>query len=349
MNAAATVSPVLEVRGLKTSFTTKRGSIPVLDEVSFSLAEGETLGVVGESGSGKSMLGLSVIRLLPRAARIEAGSVVLNGVDLVGLRERELNALRGKEIGVIFQDPVSSLNPTRRVGAQIAEALLVHGTTSRQEARVRARELLEEVKIARAADRLRAFPHELSGGMCQRVMIAIAIACAPSLILADEPTTALDANIEAQVLVLLEELQAAHRMAMIFISHDVSVVARVADRVGVMYAGEFVEVAATREIFSNPQHPYTEGLLASAPRLQGSGSARRRRLATLPGAPPRLGEWQAGCRFAPRCPHAGDDDCAAVHPELREVAPGHFVRSAHPRARRAPLARTALLGGREAS
>jgi peptide/nickel transport system ATP-binding protein len=329
---------LLEVQGLRTSFVADGGNVPVLDEVSFTLDAGETLGVVGESGSGKSMLALSIIRLLPRSARIESGKVELAGRDLVQLGEKELNAVRGKEIGVIFQDPVSSLNPTRRVGAQVAEALLMHTSMSRGEAAARALDLLEEVQIPRATSRLRAYPHELSGGLCQRVMIAIAIACAPPLLIADEPTTALDASTGSQVLALLEELQAAHEIAMIFVSHDVSVVARVADRVAVMYAGEFVELAPTAEIFANPQHPYTEGLLASAPRLREE-DARRTRLKTLPGAPPRLGQWNSGCRFAPRCSHLGDDDCAVRHPELREIAPGHWARTAHPRSLRqtAPL------------
>jgi oligopeptide/dipeptide ABC transporter ATP-binding protein len=331
MKTGQSSQPLLEVRELRTSFSTEHGSVPVLDEISFSLNRGETLGIVGESGSGKSILGLSIIRLLPRSARIESGSILLDGVDLVELRERELNAIRGRDIGVVFQDPVSSLNPMRRVGAQIAEALLIHSDMSRGEAFARARELLEEVQIPRAAERLRSYPHELSGGMCQRVMIAIAIAASPRLILADEPTTALDASIEAQVLALLSELQAAHEIAMIFISHDVSVVAHVADRVAVMYAGEFVEVAEARELFSNPQHPYTEGLVASAPRLRGGERSRHTRLATLPGKPPRLGDWPKQCRFAPRCPYAGDDECVRSHLELREVAPGHWARSAHPR------------------
>jgi oligopeptide/dipeptide ABC transporter ATP-binding protein len=325
---------LLEVKGLRTSFGFESDeSLPVIDEVSFSLHAGETLGVVGESGCGKSMLALSIIRLLPRAARIQAGSVTLDGVDLLGLRERQLNAIRGREIGVIFQDPMSSLNPTRRIGTQIAEVLTRHTDVSRKAAFARAVELLEEVKISKAKQRLQAFPHELSGGMCQRVTIAMAIACAPKLIIADEPTTALDATIESQVLALLDELKAAHGMAMILISHDMRVVAHVSDRVAVMYAGEFVEEARTSELFANPQHPYTEALLESVPRVQDP-NARHQRLRTIPGYPPRLGQWNAGCRFSVRCPHAGDDDCAQVHPSLREVAPEHWARTAHPRVAR---------------
>jgi oligopeptide/dipeptide ABC transporter ATP-binding protein len=335
---------LLTVTGLRTSFATSSGSVPVLDEISFSLEPGETLGVVGESGSGKSMLALSIIRLLPRSARIESGSITLGGRDLVSLRERELNNVRGKDIGVIFQDPVSSLNPTRRVGSQLAEAVLRHSEVSRKQANARALELLEEVRITRAADRFRAYPHELSGGMCQRVMIAIAIACAPRLILADEPTTALDASIEAEVLRLLEELQRAHNIAMVFISHDVSVVRRIADRVAVMYAGEFVELAPAQEIFENPQHPYTEGLLASAPRLLSVADTRETRLTPLAGAPPRLGQWGAGCRFASRCSYA-NDDCVNLHPELRELVPGHWVRTVHPRRLRSETAVGAMETG----
>jgi oligopeptide/dipeptide ABC transporter ATP-binding protein len=325
---------LLEVKGLRTSFGFEpRENLPVIDEVSFSLHAGETLGIVGESGCGKSMLALSIIRLLPRAARIRAGSITLGGVDLVGLRERQLNAIRGRQIGAIFQDPISSLNPTRRIGTQIAEVLTRHTDTSRKAAMARAAELLEEVKISKAKQRLQAFPHELSGGMCQRVTIAMAIACAPKLIIADEPTTALDATIESQVLSLLDELKAAHGMAMILISHDMRVVAHVSDRVAVMYAGEFVEEAPTAELFGNPQHPYTEALLESVPRVDDR-NARHERLRTIPGSPPRLGNWNDGCRFAVRCPHAGTDECAQVHPALREVSPGHWARTEHPRVTR---------------
>jgi oligopeptide/dipeptide ABC transporter ATP-binding protein len=228
---------------------------------------------------------------------------------------------------------MSSLNPTRRIGAQIAEVLTRHTRTSRKAAFARAAELLEEVKISKAKQRLQSFPHELSGGMCQRVTIAMAIACAPKLIIADEPTTALDATIESQVLSLLDELKAAHGMAMILISHDMRVVAHVSDRVAVMYAGEFVEEAPTAELFANPQHPYTEALLASVPRVD-ERDARHHRLRTIPGSPPRLGKWNEGCRFSVRCPHAGDDECALVHPPLREVSSGHWARTAHPRVTR---------------
>jgi oligopeptide/dipeptide ABC transporter ATP-binding protein len=334
---------LLEVRDLHTSFVfPHRESLAVVDGVSFAVEAGETLGIVGESGCGKSMLALSLIRLLPRAARTESGSIVLSGVDLLRLRERQLDSVRGREIGVVFQDPMSSLNPTRQVGIQVAEVLTRHTKVSRKAALARTVELLDEVKIPKAAERIHAYPHELSGGMCQRVTIAMAIACAPKLIIADEPTTALDATIESQVLTLLEELQAAHHLAMILISHDMRVVARVADRVAVMYAGEFVEEAAADELFSNPQHPYTEALLESVPRVDDP-DARTARLRTIPGAPPRLGQWAPACRFAPRCAYAGNDECAVRHPVLREVAPGHWARTAHPRSARGRAA--AVSGG----
>jgi oligopeptide/dipeptide ABC transporter ATP-binding protein len=327
---------LIEVAGLHASFRFQDGRrLPVLDDISFSLEAGKTLGIVGESGCGKSVLGLSLIRLLPPTARVDAGSVLLSGVDLLRLRERQLNRVRGGQIGVVFQDPMTSLNPTRRVGSQIAEILIRHKGMSRKDSLRRAGELLEEVKIARAVDRLRAFPHELSGGMSQRVMIAIAMACAPKLIIADEPTTALDATIEAQVLALLDELKSAHQMAMILISHDMRVVAQVADHVAVMYAGEFVEHGPAGRVFADPQHPYTEALLESVPRIDNP-NARHDRLRTIPGAPPRLGHWGSACRFAVRCAYASGDACERDHPPLREIAPGHWARTAHPSSERRP-------------
>jgi oligopeptide/dipeptide ABC transporter ATP-binding protein len=323
-------APLLRVRDLRASFTTPRGRLPVIDEVSFSLDRGQTLGIVGESGCGKSMLALSLVRLMPAAARIDSGSVEWMGTDLTRLSERALNRIRGGEIGIVFQDPISSLNPTRRIGSQIAEVLTKHQPVSRKAALRRSVELLEEVRIPRAAERVDAFPHELSGGMCQRAMIAMAIACAPKLIIADEPTTALDATIQAQVLALLDELRQAHGMAMIIISHDVRVVARTADRVAVMYAGELVEEAATARLFSAPQHPYTDALLRAVPRLDEATVAGWR-LPTISGRPPRLGEWAPGCRFAPRCPVATpDDECLSEHPALRGVADDHWARTDHP-------------------
>ena len=255
-----------------------------------------------------------------------------------------MNDVRGKDIGFIFQDPVSSLNPTRRIGSQLTEAVLRHSDLSHTAAAARALELLDEVRLPRAAERLRAFPHELSGGMCQRVMIAVAIACSPRLILADEPT-ALDASIEAQVLDLLEELQRVHKMAIVFISHDVSVVARIANRVAVMYAGEFVEVAPTQEIFANPQHPYTEGLLASAPRLHDVRDARRTRLIALPGGSRRGWAVGAGLPLASRCASSSGRRVLHYPPELRELFPGHWARTVHPRQLRAKPAVRVLEGG----
>jgi oligopeptide/dipeptide ABC transporter ATP-binding protein len=322
-------APLLEIDHLSVSFRADRGRIPVLDDISLTVGVGETVGIVGESGSGKSMLASSIVRLLPRAAAVDSGSIVLDGVDLLRLRQKQLNAVRGGAIGSVFQDPVASLNPMRRIGAQVVEVLMRHTQLSRDDASKRAVELLEEVHLPKAAERMRAYPHELSGGMCQRVTIAMAIACGPKLIIADEPTTALDATIEAQVLALLRELKAEHEMAMLLISHDMRVVAQVADRVAVMYAGEIVEQAPAAQLFSSPEHPYTEALLEAVPRVDDE-DARRRRLVAIPGSPPRLGQWPPNCRFAPRCPYAGDE-CGESHPQLREIAPGHWVRTAHPR------------------
>jgi peptide/nickel transport system ATP-binding protein len=322
---------LLEVEGLKIAAGSGRRSVSIVDTVSFALEPGRTLGIVGESGSGKSTLALSLIRLLPRNVRVAGGRIVFDGGDLSTCTERELRAIRGSQIGFVFQDPMSSLNPTRRVGVQVAEVLLRHRGMTRRDAFRRTEELFESVKIARAKDRVRAYPHELSGGMCQRVTIAMAMACSPKLIIADEPTTALDPTVEAQVLSLLDELKAEHGMAMILISHDLRVVSGVADDVAVMYAGEFVEYGSADAVLKRPEHPYTEALLKSVPRLDDP-AARHERLLTIAGALPKPGEWGAVCRFAPRCPrfHA-DDACATKHPELRELGLRHWARTAHPR------------------
>jgi peptide/nickel transport system ATP-binding protein len=325
---------LLEVNDLRISLAAAQRRVPIVDSVSFSLDAGDTLGVVGESGSGKSTLALSLIRLLPRNVGIDAGQIVFAGSDLTSKKERDLRALRGSQIGFIFQDPVSSLNPTRRVGGQVAEVILRHTGVSRREAFRQALELFEGVQIAKAKERLRAFPHELSGGMCQRVMIAMAMACSPKLIIADEPTTALDPTVEAQVLSLLRDLQADRGMALILISHNIRVVAGVADRVAVMYAGEFVEHGSAEQVFDRPEHPYTEALLQSVPRLSDP-AARRERLRTIAGSLPALGEWGEACRFASRCRFFQEDGCASVHPPLREIATGHLVRTAHPKSARA--------------
>jgi oligopeptide/dipeptide ABC transporter ATP-binding protein len=273
--------------------------------------------------------------LIPKPpARIVSGSVEFQGRDLTKLSERELEDVRGREMAMIFQDPMTSLNPTLKIGTQIMEVLDRHFGSSNEEARRRAVELLEEVRIPHAAERLDDYPHRFSGGMRQRVMIAIALACNPKLLIADEPTTALDVTVQAEILDLLEDLRHEHEMALILITHDMGVVAEVADDVAVMYAGQIVEQAATLELFDRPEHPYTEALLGALPQIEGE-HVREGRLVSIPGRPPNLIAPPAGCRFAPRCPHADlDDGCAETMPELREIRPDHLVRSRHPASER---------------
>jgi oligopeptide/dipeptide ABC transporter ATP-binding protein len=327
---------LLEVNDLCTHFFTREGVVQAVDGLSFSLEKGKTLGIVGESGSGKSVTALSLMGLIPRPpARIVNGSVVFEGRDLVQLTETELEDVRGREIAMIFQDPMTSLNPTLRIGTQITEVIRRHLGMSDREARKRAVELLDEVHIPDAANRLDDYPHRYSGGMRQRVMIAIALACNPKLLIADEPTTALDVTVQAQVLDLLEELRQSHDMAMIIITHDMGVVAEAADDIIVMYAGQIVEHAGVLDLFDNPEHPYTEALLGALPQIEGEG-IREGRLTAIPGRPPDMIDPPEACRFAPRCPYASrDDTCATSAPELREIRPGHWVRSAHPTSERA--------------
>ena len=328
-------SPLLEVRELRTHFFTRDGVVKAVDGVSFSVERGRTLGIVGESGCGKSVTALSIMGLIPKPpARIVGGDVLFEGRDLTALTERELSDVRGSEIAMIFQDPMTSLNPTLTIGTQLVEAIRRHTDASRQEARRRAVELLEEVQLPKAAQRLKDYPHRLSGGMRQRVMIALALSCNPELLIADEPTTALDVTVQAQVLDLLDELRRSHDMAMIFITHDMGVIAEVADEVVVMYAGQVVEHAPVRALFDRPEHPYTEALLGALPQLEDA-KARHGRLTAIPGRPPDLIDPPVGCRFAPRCPYAGEPDGCAEHvPELRELRPGHLVRSEHPASER---------------
>jgi oligopeptide/dipeptide ABC transporter ATP-binding protein len=327
---------LLEVDNLQTHFFTREGVVRAVDGVSFAVDKGKTLGVVGESGCGKSVTALSIMRLLPQPpARIVGGEVRFEGLDLIQLPESSLEDVRGNEIAMIFQDPMTSLNPTLRIGTQITETMEAHLGYDKAQARKRAIELLEEVRIPNAKDRLDDYPHRFSGGMRQRVMIAIAISCNPKLLIADEPTTALDVTVQAGVLDLLEELQEEHEMAMIVITHDMGVVAEVADDIAVMYAGQIVEQATALDLFDHPEHPYTEALLGALPQIEGAG-IREGRLTAIPGRPPDLGNPPAACRFAPRCPFADrDDSCAKEMPELREVRPGHLVRSAHPASERA--------------
>jgi len=293
--------PVIDVRDLRTHLVTRWGTIKAVDGVSFTVSAGETLGLVGESGSGKSMTCLSIVRLVPRpAARIVGGSVLLDGEDLMAKSEREMQRLRGRKVGMILQDPMSSLNPVFSIGKQVREPVaMYHGLRGRA-LTDRAAELLASVRIPSPAERLRVFPHQLSGGMRQRVVGAMAIAAPPRLLIADEPTTSLDLTIQAQYLQLLEELQRKHGLAMIFITHNLGIVSRICDRVAVMYAGRIVEMGPVRQIFTSPAHPYTRALLESIPRL----GSRTHRLTAIEGQPPDLARLPAGCAFAPRCPQA---------------------------------------------
>jgi oligopeptide transport system ATP-binding protein len=325
----------LEVNDLQTYFFTREGVVRAVDGVSFSLEKGQTLGLVGESGCGKSVTALSIMGLIPRPpARIVGGSLLFEGRDLTQLKDRELEDIRGKDIAMIFQDPMTSLNPTIKISTQITEVLRRHLDMSKEQARKRAVELLEEVRIPRAAERLDDYPHRFSGGMRQRVMIAIALACNPKLLIADEPTTALDVTIQAGILDLLDELRREHEMSMIIITHDMGVVAETADNIAVMYAGQLIEYAPALELFDHTEHPYTEALLAALPQLEGE-DIRAGRLTAIPGLPPSLIDPPDACRFAPRCPYAdAQDSCTKAEPQLREIRTGHWVRSAHPASER---------------
>jgi oligopeptide/dipeptide ABC transporter ATP-binding protein len=327
---------LLEVNDLQTHFFTRAGVVRAVDGISFEIERGRTLGIVGESGCGKSVTALSIMGLIPKPpAKIVNGEVLFEGRDLTTLPERQLEDVRGKEIAMIFQDPMTSLNPTLTIGTQITETIRRHFDVSKGQARKRAIELLEEVQIPNAAARLDDYPHRYSGGMRQRVMIAIALSCNPKLLIADEPTTALDVTVQAQVLDLLEDLRDEHEMAMIIITHDMGVVAEAADEIVVMYAGQIVEQASVNALFDSPEHPYTEALLGALPQLEGEG-VRQGRLTAIPGRPPDLIEPPPACRFAPRCPFANDrDGCTTYMPELRQLRPGHWVRSAHPASERA--------------
>ena len=312
----------LEVRDLRTTLFTRRGEMKAVDGLSLTVGAGETVALVGESGCGKSLSALSIMRLLPDPpARIIGGEVRLNGRDIVALSEDDMLDVRGKEIGMIFQDPMSSLNPVATIEKQIVEVLTAHADLSRSAARARALELLELVGMPDAARRLDAYPHQLSGGMCQRVVIAMAIACSPSVLIADDPKTALDVTVQAQVLALLKKLQTDAGMAMIFITHDLGVVAETADRVVVMYAGRKVEEASVDDLFEAPLHPYTVGLIGATPT---PGAERAERLADIPGMVPPLNALPQGCAFAPRCKRVMER-CLGERPTLREAAPGRLV------------------------
>jgi peptide/nickel transport system ATP-binding protein len=331
--------PVLRVHDLRTYFVTDRGSgtARAVDGVSFELAAGETLGIVGESGCGKTVMSLSILRLIPEPpGHILPGSFVeFEGRNLLTLPPRELRAVRGNRIAMVFQEPMTSLNPVLPIGAQVAEAALVHQKLSRADARTRTVDLLRLVGIPDPESRVDDYPHQLSGGMRQRVMIAMALICHPQILIADEPTTALDVTIQAQILDLLGRLRRELNMAVLLITHDLGVVAGSADRVVVMYAGQVVETAATRALFAAPQHPYTEGLLASIPRLDQP----RERLRSIPGSVPPATAWPTGCRFHPRCPYAWEK-CRTEEPPLLETGTaGHTARCwliAEPARRTAP-------------
>jgi peptide/nickel transport system ATP-binding protein len=320
------MTPLLEVDGLKTHFFTRDGVVRAVDGVSFSVAPGETLAVVGESGCGKSVTSLSVLRLIASPpGRIVDGSIRFQGRDLLELSERRMRDIRGNEISMIFQEPMTSLNPVLRIGSQITETLTLHRGLSKEAAVARAIEVLRLVGIPEPASRLDQYPHEFSGGMRQRVMIAIALACDPKLLIADEPTTALDVTVQAQILDLMRQLKARTGTAIILITHSLGVVAEMAQRVVVMYGGRKVEEAPVAALFARPRHPYTRALLGCVPRLRSSLSGNgKARLAEIEGVVPSLKEAIPGCIFAPRCAHASAQ-CRQSYPPLEEKAAGHWV------------------------
>jgi peptide/nickel transport system ATP-binding protein len=315
---------MLEIKGLKTHFKTDDGWLHAVDGVDMTLDAGETLCVVGESGCGKSVTAKTVMKLIDMPpGKIVAGQVLWQGRDLVPLSPQEMQAIRAKEIAIIFQEPMTSLNPVFTVGEQIAESLRLHEGLSRKDAMDRAVEMLRLVRISTPERRVKDYPHQFSGGMRQRVMIAIALACKPKLLIADEPTTALDVTIQAQILDLMAELKSTMGMAVMLITHAMGVVAEVAQRVVVMYAGKVVEEATVEELFANPRHPYTQGLIRSIPRID-LAATHKTRLEAIPGTVPKLIDPAEGCRFAGRCRHAMPA-CSMATPALREVSPGHKV------------------------
>ncbi len=305
---------LLKVEGLQVQFQTKKGVNTSVDGVSFSIGKGEILGIVGESGCGKSVTSLSILQLLGTNAKISQGSIKLSGRELLGLSEEEMCKLRGNEIAMIFQDPMTALNPTLTIGEQLIEPLVIHQGYSKADARKEAVEVLKKVGIAAPEKRMKEYPHQLSGGMRQRVMIAMAVSCAPKLLIADEPTTALDVTIQAQILELMLELRQNMETAIILITHDMGVVAETADNILVLYAGKVVEYGSVKDIFNAPKHPYTQGLLSSIPPLQEDVEE----LNTIEGTVPAPGQMPAGCRFGPRCPHAGEH-CRREQPGLYPV------------------------------
>jgi oligopeptide/dipeptide ABC transporter ATP-binding protein len=316
---------LIDVRGLKTYFFTEGGIVRAVDGVDFSVKAGEVLGLVGESGCGKSVTSLSIMRLIGQPGKIVEGQVLFHDRDLLTVRDREMMKIRGNRISMIFQQPQSCLNPVFRVGEQLAEVLYIHRKLPKKEGEKRAIELLSMVGIPEPESRVRSFPHELSGGMAQRVMIAMALACVPELLIADEPTTALDVTIQAQILDLMRNLRSQMDTAIILITHDLGVVAEMCDRVNVMYAGRIVEEADVRRLFQEPKHPYTVALIGSTPVL---GQADKE-LVTIPGSVPSLVDLPRGCKFAPRCLARVENNltiCTEQEPDLKMVAPNHWVR-----------------------
>ena len=334
-------APVLRVVDLRTAIRTDGVVVHPVDGVSFDVRSGESLGLVGESGGGKSLTVLSIMRLLPPAAHVVSGNILLDGRDLLALDSDGIRAARGGEVGMIFQDPMTSLNPTMQIGKQLVEAVIAHRKVGQHQAMERAVEVLGLVGMPHPSERLRSFPHQLSGGLRQRVMIAMALACDPKVLIADEPTTALDVTIQAQILDLIDDLRRRLHMALILVTHDLGVVAGRTDRVVVMYAGRIVETAETDTLFRGPRHPYTNALMNSIPaRAIGAGVA----LYTIPGAPPELGHLPIGCRFLPRCPRA-QEDCITTDPVLEGERPDHLFACLHPLPAQAPDIRSA--GGHE--
>jgi peptide/nickel transport system ATP-binding protein len=315
-----TNEPLLRVEHLTTVFDLPGGPVSAVDDVSFEICPGETLGLVGESGSGKSVTALSIMRLVQPPGRVAAGRVVFKGRNLSTIAERDMRRVRGADIALIFQEPMAALNPVFRIGDQIAETLLVHGRASRAEAAAAAVDLLDAVRIPDAAARARDYPHQLSGGMRQRVLIATALACRPALVIADEPTTALDVTIQAEILDLLRDMKARFDLSLLLITHDLGVIAETADRVAVMYAGRIVETGPVRALFRNPSHPYTRGLLDSIP-----GGAPGQRLKAIEGSVPRLGALPPGCAFGPRCPDRFDA-CTTAPPPDYPVGADHVTK-----------------------
>ena len=318
------MAPLLEVKNLKTHFFTADGVVKAVDGISYDVAEGEVVGIVGESGCGKSVGAMSIMRLVASPpGRIVDGEVLFGGEDLVQMDEKEMRSIRGNSISMVFQEPMTSLNPVLTVGRQLTETLELHQNMNNSEARERASELLTMVGIPDSETRLDDYPHQFSGGMRQRVMIAMALSCNPKLIIADEPTTALDVTIQAQILELMQDLSRDLGTALIIITHNLGVVARYADRVIVMYAGKIVETSSAVEIYKNPMHPYTIGLLNSVPRLDADDETRER-LQAIEGMPPNLGNRPSGCGFQSNCP-SPSDECLTLEPVLREDEPNHWV------------------------